>query len=123
MQDKTVLVAEDSLLIRTLIVAALKPLECQVVEAEDGEEAIRLARELKPDLVLLDVVMPRVDGFSVLDILRSDEGCNECAIVMLTTAATDADKEHGAEAGADGYVVKPFDKDELRDEVRKHLGA
>jgi twitching motility two-component system response regulator PilG len=117
---RTVLVAEDSQLIRTLILAALKPLECDVVEAEDGEKAIRLAREVKPDLVLLDVVMPRVDGFSVLDILRGEDGC-DCAIVMLTTAATEADKEHGASAGADGYIVKPFDKDELRDEVSKHL--
>jgi CheY-like chemotaxis protein len=121
MQDKTVLVAEDSQLIRALVVAALKPLECTVVEAENGEEAIRLARELKPDVVLLDVVMPKVDGYSVLEALRGDSGCDGCAIIMLTTAASQADLEHSKESGADGHIVKPFDKDDLRAEVTQYL--
>ena len=121
MQDKTVLIAEDSELIRTLIKATLRPLGCTVVEAKDGDEAVRLVAEIDPDLVLLDVVMPGKDGFTVLETLREEAICPDCAIVMLTTAATQADLDHGKDAGADGYIVKPFDKDELRDTVSRLL--
>ena len=123
MQDKTVLIAEDSDLIRKLVVAALRPIECTVVEACDGDEAITIANEVKPDLILLDVVMPNVDGFSVLDTLRNSGSCRDCNIVMLTTAGSEADIERGRQAGADGHIVKPFDKDELRDTVRTLLAA
>lgn len=121
LQDKTVLIAEDTQLIRSLIQATLRPLGCKTVEAVDGDEAIRLVRDLTPDLILLDVVMPGKDGFTVLEILRDENVCPDCAIVMLTTAATQADLDHGKESGADGYIVKPFDKDDLRDTVVRLL--
>jgi CheY-like chemotaxis protein len=123
MQDKTVLIAEDSDLIRKLVIAALRPIECKVVEARDGDEAITVANEVQPDLILLDVVMPAVDGFSVLDTLRNSGNCRDCRIVMLTTAGSQADIERGRTAGADGHIVKPFDKEELRDTVRRMLQA
>jgi len=122
MQEKTVLVAEDSDVIRRLVVAALAPLGCRVVQACDGDEAIVLANEIKPDLVLLDVVMPNVDGWSVLDTLRNSGDCRDCAIVMLTTASTPGDLERGEKGGANGHIVKPFDKTELREIVSGLLG-
>lgn len=121
LQDKTVLIAEDNDLIRTLVKVALRPLGCTVVEAVDGKEAIRLVVEHEPDLILLDVVMPNMDGFSVLEMIRGENICPDCLIVMLTTAATQADLDHGKESGANGYIVKPFDKDELRETVAKLL--
>jgi len=121
LQDKTVLIAEDTDLIRTLVKIALRPLGCTVVEAVDGREALLLAVELEPDLILLDVVMPHMDGFSVLEKMRGENICPNCLIVMLTTAATQADQDHGKESGADGYIVKPFGKDELRETVMNLL--
>lgn len=117
MQGKTILVAEDSSLIRRLIVTALRPLECTVIEACDGAEAISLADEHNPDLVLLDVVMPKVDGYSVLETLRSREGCQDCLIVMLTAAGSDDDLQRGRDAGADAHIVKPFESVVLRQTI------
>jgi two-component system response regulator AdeR len=121
LHDKTILVAEDSDMIRRLVVAALAPLECTVIEARDGDEAVALATAHLPDLILLDVVMPGMDGFSVLETLRDGGHCPDCAVVMLTTAASQQDHERAEQAGADGYIVKPFEKDELRGTVKAML--
>ena len=122
MQDKTVLVADDNEFIRVLVRAALKPLGCSVIEAEDGEVALQMVEGTTPDAILLDVVMPRMNGFQVLEELRSGPKAVDCPIAMLTTAASESDIAHGVDAGADAYIVKPFDKDELRQTVREMLG-
>ena len=122
MRDKTVLVADDNEFIRTLVKAALRPLGCEIVEARDGGEALELATSVDPDAILLDVVMPQMNGFEVLEKLRSERYGISCPIAMLTTAATQADLDHGADAGANAYIVKPFEKDELRETVRRMLG-
>jgi CheY-like chemotaxis protein len=117
----TILIADDNSFIRTLVRAALRPLGCDVVEATDGEEAVRAAHEHDPAIILLDVVMPNLDGFGALEALRSAEHGFTGPIVMLTTAATKADFDHGEQSGADAYIVKPFEKDELRDTVQRLL--
>ncbi len=120
-QNRTILLVEDNELIRALVKVSLRPLGCEIVEAADGDEALRILTEIDPDMILLDVVMPGMDGFAVLETVRSRGMC-ECPIIMLTTAARQADIEHGKDSGADGYIVKPFDKDDLRDTVRRLLG-
>lgn len=122
MSDKTVLVADDNRLIRMLVKTALNPLDVEVIEAEDGDRAVEAAVALKPDLILLDVIMPGRNGFEVLEALRADAACTGCRVVMLTTAGSAGDLEHGRLSGADDYIVKPFEAKELRNTVAGLLG-
>ncbi len=122
MAAKRVLVVDDNRLIRALVNASIKSLECEIVEAVDGEEAVAKAVECEPDLILLDVVMPKLDGFEVLARLRDDPDGPQCPIAMLTTANTEDDRVQARLHRADAYIVKPFDHGELRDIVAGLLG-
>jgi CheY-like chemotaxis protein len=119
---KVVVVADDNQFIRTLVIAALKPLGCEIIEAADGEEAVRLIGARTPDLVLLDLVMPKLSGFEVLEIIRQEEATARTPVVMLTTAASESDYSEGKRHGATDYVVKPFNNTELRATVAELLG-
>ncbi len=118
---KKVLIADDNLFIRTLVKAALAPMGYELLEAVDGEDAVRAAQEYAPDLILLDVVMPRMNGFEALVAIRERTPATDCAIAMLTTSATEADMQRSRDAGANGYIVKPFDKTDLRETVKTLL--
>ncbi len=122
MERKTVLVADDNKFIRMLVLAALRPLEIDILEATDGQEALDAACEHAPDLILLDVVMPHMSGFDVLEALRSDAATADYPVAMLTTAASEQDRALGAQHHVASYIVKPFDKDELRGTVAGLLG-
>jgi len=121
--DKRILVVDDNRLIRMLIAAALRPLDCEIVEAVDGAQAIELAMQCEPDLILLDVVMPNASGFEVLTHLRDDPAGPTCPIVMLTTSSRDTDIDNALDHGANGYIVKPFEHAELRETVSRLLQA
>lgn len=121
MASKTILVADDNRFIRILVRAALGPLECDVIEAEDGQEALDAVRAHHPDVLLLDVVMPRMSGFDVLEAVRADHAYDDMVIAMLTTSATQVDIKHGKDAGANDYIVKPFDNSVLRSTVKSLL--
>ncbi len=122
MDAKRVLVADDNTFIRRLVCAALQPLGCSVLEAVDGEEAVLAVEEHAPDLVLLDLIMPKLNGFEVLATLRSREETAGCLVVMLTTAASEADLSEGKRHNVAGYIVKPFNNTELRATVAELLG-
>lgn len=122
MATKRVLVIDDNRLIRVLIEASIRSLECEIFEATDGEEGISAVYVCRPDLILLDVVMPKLDGFEVLARLREDPDAPKCPIAMLTTAASEADHEQARVHGADAYILKPFDHNELRATVAGLLG-
>ncbi|MDI6900588.1 MAG: response regulator [Anaerosomatales bacterium] len=119
---KRILVADDNMQIRMLVNAALRSLGHDIVQAVDGEEAVEMAIEAPPDLVLLDVEMPKLDGFEVLEFLRKRAETKDVKVVMLTTAAQVADKLRGAELGASEYITKPFDPKGLRSVVEAVLG-
>src|SRR4029453_3726433 len=89
--------------------------------AGDGEEALERASELRPDLVLLDVMMPRLDGFEVAQRLRKNPQTANTSIIMLTAKALSADKVTGRRSGADDYIIKPFDPIELLARVKGTL--
>jgi CheY-like chemotaxis protein len=108
-----VLVVDDEASIRLLCRVNLRLEEIDTEEAADGTTALRLARELRPDLVLLDVMMPQIDGWQVAAKLAADGATREIPIVFLTARAESADFLHGYDLGAVGYVSKPFDPTSL----------
>jgi DNA-binding response OmpR family regulator len=115
------LVAEDEHDILTLIAIRLERAGFDVVTASDGAEALRLAKEVHPDLALLDVMMPHLDGFEVTEAIKSGEETKDMPVILLTARVQEADLERGAEVGADDYVKKPFDPDELRGRIERVL--
>lgn len=106
-----ILIVEDEDTIRKFVKVNLELENYEVQEAATGEIALELANKFKPDIVLLDVMLPGIDGFEVCRILRSDE--REMGIIMLTAKSQDIDKIQGLEAGSDDYISKPFNPKEL----------
>ena len=104
-----VLVADDEPPIRLLCQVNLAVAGMDVLQAVDGEEAIELARSAAPDLILLDMMMPRVDGWTVAEELGADEQTRDIPIVFLTARTTPDDRRRAEKLGALGYVLKPFD--------------
>jgi DNA-binding response OmpR family regulator len=117
-----VLVAEDDEDILDLVVFDLESEGYDVLTARDGQEAVALALERHPDLVLLDVAMPGLDGYEVTRRLRADESTRGTPVVLLTARAQVKDVIAGFEAGANDYVTKPFRPDELRTRLHAALG-
>ncbi|MDX6507641.1 MAG: hypothetical protein QOG06_2285 [Gaiellaceae bacterium] len=116
------LVADDERAIRLLCRVNLAASGMDVLEAGDGREALELARKERPDLVLLDVMMPEVDGWTVARELAKDEQTRDIPIVFLTARAEAADKRLGEQLGGVGYLVKPFDPVTIGDFVENVLG-
>jgi DNA-binding response OmpR family regulator len=111
-----VMVVDDDASIRALVRTALGT-ELEVVEAADGQAALALLQHGHVDLILLDVMMPGMDGFEVLARLRRAESSAQLPVVMLTARVGEADHVRAYKTGADGYVTKPFDVDGLLEEV------
>lgn len=118
----TVLIADDDADIRELVAYRMKRSGYTVLEAANGEEALQLATENEPDLAILDVMMPRVDGFEVTQRLRGQERTARIPIILLTARAQDSDVARGFGAGADDYLRKPFSPQELAMRVQAILG-
>ena len=117
-----ILAADDDPDIRELVAFRLERSGYTVLQAADGEEALALALEHKPDLAVLDVMMPKMDGFEVVRRLRAEEATKRMPIIMLTARAQDSDVEAGFDAGVDDYLRKPFSPQELRARVQSILG-
>jgi DNA-binding response OmpR family regulator len=94
----------------------------EVAVAQDGEEALRIIREQRPDLVLLDVMMPKLNGFEVCKQVRGDPALSDTRIIMLTAKGRQAEVAKGLALGADGYITKPFSTRDLVIQVRSLLG-
>ena len=102
------LLVEDELYIRELVVTLCAEKGVEVTAVGDGRSALRAAREERPDLVLLDIVLPALDGISVCRLLKSDAATREVPVYMLSARVRDADRQAASKAGADGYLEKPF---------------
>jgi len=114
LQAPLVLVADDDEVIVGLISYRLEHSGYRVIAALDGQEALRLAHVERPALAVIDVMMPRIDGYELTRRLRGDEATRALPIILLTAQAQAADSDRGFDAGADAYVVKPFSPEELR---------
>jgi len=118
---ETILVVDDDPDIARFVEVNLRSAGYDVTVAGDGEEALEKASDIRPDLVLLDVMMPRIDGFEVAQRLRKNPQTANTSIIMLTAKALSADKVTGLQSGADDYIIKPFDPIELLARVKGTL--
>jgi twitching motility two-component system response regulator PilH len=118
---KTVLIVDDVQTDRDLMGQVVTRFGHHAEYASDGEEAIAKAKALKPSLILLDVVMPRLDGFGACRKLKKDEVTGDIPIVLVTSKGADTDKFWGQKQGCDDYLVTPFTPDDLSRVVRKFL--
>ena len=116
--DKKILIVDDEKNIRDIIIYNLKKEGYQILQAADGEEGVRLAMEEEPDLILLDIMMPKMDGYDACKKIRETKNT---PIIMLTARAEEVDKVLGLEFGADDYVTKPFGVRELMARVKANL--
>ena len=116
--DLKILVVDDSDVIRSLIVLNLEMDGFVTVQARDGQECLELVTRVQPDVITLDVAMPRLNGFETAARLRADPATADIPIVMVSARAQGADLARGADIGVDAYVTKPFEPDELVATVR-----
>lgn len=119
---RKILVADEEEDVRNLVRYALQRDGHEVIPVSDGAEALDHARELRPDLCVLGVMLPKLGGVEVLKELRGDPDLADVKVILLTSRAQGFDLTRGFDAGADDYVIKPFSPDELRQRVLTVLG-
>ena len=120
-RPKKILVVEDSGMARKLVVNTLVTVGYSIFEAVDGLEAISMVDEVKPDLVLLDLILPKMDGYAVLDVIRKNKTYKNLPVIALTSRDALFDKLKGKMRGTDEYLTKPVDPKEMLIQVEKHL--
>lgn len=118
---KKILVVDDNQDSRELVVKILKKMGYQMIEAADGEEALEKAIAENPDIILMDISIPKIDGYEVTRRLKSQVKFKDIPIIALTAHAMKGDREKAIEAGCEGYISKPINIHELPDQIRSHL--
>jgi len=121
MNKKKVLIVDDEADIVETIKFNLELENIECIEAYDGEEALSKAKKENPDLILLDIMLPKINGYKIARLLKFDESYKNIPIIMLTARTQKTDIELGEETGADEYVAKPFDMDMLVALVKRYL--
>ena len=122
--SKTILIVDDEVHIRVLMEQILEDLEDEGVEllmATNGVDALNMIRSEQPDLVFLDVMMPKMNGFEVCQSVKQDATLRETYIIMLTAKGQEFDQQQGREVGANLYMTKPFDPDEILEKAAEVL--
>jgi CheY-like chemotaxis protein len=122
-RGELILVADDDGDVRELVVFRLERAGYRVVTAADGQEAVEVALERSPDVCVIDVMMPKLDGYQVTERLRASPGLAEVPIVLLTASVEDAAVSRGFEVGASDYIKKPFGPQELLERIAAALGS
>ncbi|MCA1927262.1 MAG: response regulator [Calditerrivibrio sp.] len=114
-----ILLADDELRLRKVVVLHLKKFNFEVIEANNGLQAVELAKSNKPDVIVLDVMMPEMDGLAACREIRSIPEFSDTPIIMLTAMATENDIQAGIKSGASTYITKPFSPKELVDKIQE----
>ncbi len=122
MVGKTILVVDDEPFIVETVKFSLEQAGFECLVAYDGVQAIEKARNEEPDLILLDIVLPKLDGYKVCQVLKHDERYRHIPIIMLTARNQEKEKKIAMVMGADEFITKPFDSDELIESITRHLG-
>ena len=120
-KKKQLLVVDDEQDMLLAVKLRLQASGYEVHTAVDGIEGLNLARQLKPDLIILDIMLPKMNGYKVSRFLKFDEEFKHIPVIMLTALAGDDDRTTGVETGANAYITKPFETQDLVDTVRKFL--
>ena len=123
MANETILIVEDNLLNRKLIEAILKPLGYRLLIAVNGEEGIEVATRERPELILMDLQLPKVSGYDATEVLKSQPETAHITIVALTAHAMADERERALVAGCDGYITKPVDTRVFPGQVRQYLDS
>lgn len=121
MPNKKVLVIEDNPLNMKLIRGLLQLGNFDMLEAVDAESGIELARKIRPDLILMDIQLPGMDGLSATRIIRNDSSLKEVPIVAVTSYAMQGDEQKAKSAGCSGYIVKPIDTRSFLDTISRYM--
>ena len=117
-----IVVADDSRTILALVTLALQRAGFEAVTAADGEQALAAVREHRPELLIVDAVMPGLDGYEVCRALQDDPDLQKPHVIMLTAGGQEADRLRAEEVGVDEFVTKPFSPSDLQERVRRLLG-
>ena len=121
--DKKILIVEDDKFLRELISQKITKEGYQVVEAIDGEDGVKKAKEEKPDLILLDLILPGIDGFEVLSSIKEDPSLSQVPVIILSNLGQKDDVERGLKLGAADYLIKAhFTPGEIIEKIKKSLG-
>ena len=116
---KTILTVDDSRTMRDMLMLALKDAGYRVVQAEDGVHGLEVLQAERPDIVITDINMPRMDGFGFIEGMRADPNHKATPVLVLTTESDAAKKQRARDAGATGWIIKPFDPVKLVEAVRR----
>lgn len=120
---KVILIVEDDPKSLKLIRDLLQVSGFKTIEATDGEKGVELAKTKKPDLILMDIMMPKMDGYTACHEIKMDKATKEIPVVIITSLGFQTYKEQGKEVGAAGYIRKPIDHQELLDVMNRFLPA
>src|SRR5215210_1049321 len=112
-QPPLILIADDEADVVELLKVYLRPLHCEILSASDGEEALAIAQVRMPDVVLLDVIMPKRSGWEVCQALKAVQKTSRIGVILVTGRGDVKDRLTGLQVGADDYLVKPFNRDEV----------
>lgn len=123
MSKKRILIIDDEQDLVEMLKLRLESVGYEILDAYDGKTGLDKAKEEKPDLILLDLMLPKMDGYQLCRILKFDEEYKRIPIIMLTARAQEKDKDQGMTCGADEYVAKPFEPNELVTVIQKYLGS
>jgi len=117
MIKKKILVVDDEVDLVALVSLRLAASNFQVIKAYDGQAGLDKARSDKPDLIILDLMLPKIDGYKICRMLKSDEKYKNIPIILFTAQAQDLEKDLGEDSGADAYITKPFESGVLLDRI------
>lgn len=121
MSRKRLLIVEDEKDMMEILTFRLEAAGFEVIQAYDGQEGLDKAYSQSPDLILLDLMLPRIDGYQVCRKLKSDVKYKKIPIIMLTARASEKERKMGLECGAEAYIIKPFDPQALMDKIKELL--
>lgn len=120
LSELKVMIIDDSNTIRRTAEALLKKTGCEVITAEDGFDALAKIVDSRPDIIFVDVMMPRLNGYETCSIIRSNSEFENIPVILLSSKSSFCDKAKGAVVGANSYLTKPFSKDEFLEAIGKH---
>lgn len=121
MLKKKILIVEDEATLVELMKIRLEANGFDVISAYDGQQGLEMARGEMPDLIILDLMLPKIDGYKVCRMLKFDDKYKNIPVIMFTARAQDSDRKLGEEVGADAYIIKPFEPEILLSKIRELL--